>query len=83
MNTINHKIKKTALAQVIAVVAAIFIAYISFLGLVYLSHGQIVASAVAATPIARPSPSRIQPLPQKPASMLLASAEAAPKALTA
>ena len=51
MNTINHKIKKTALAQVIAVVAAIFIAYISFMGLVYLSHGQIVASAVAATAI--------------------------------
>ncbi|MBO4659068.1 MAG: hypothetical protein J5637_05550 [Prevotella sp.] len=49
MNTINHKIKKTALAQVFAVVAAIFIAYISFMGLVYLSHGQIVASAIAAT----------------------------------
>lgn len=49
MNTINHRIKKTALAQVIAVVAAIFIAYISFMGLVYLSRGQIVTSAVAAT----------------------------------
>lgn len=51
MNAINHKIKKTALGQVIAVVTAIFVAYISFMGLVYLSHGKLELSAVAALAI--------------------------------
>ncbi len=51
MNSINHKIKRTALGQIVAVVAAIFVAYITFMGLTYLTHGRLVLSAVAALAI--------------------------------
>ena len=51
MNSINHKVKKTALGQIVAVVAAIFVAYISFMGLVYLTHGRLELSALAALAI--------------------------------
>ena len=51
MNSINHKVKKTALGQIVAVVAAIFVAYISFMGLVYLTRGRLALSALVALAI--------------------------------
>ena len=48
MNTINHRIKPTALAQVVAVVTAILVAYITFMGLVYLTRGKLELSALSA-----------------------------------
>ena len=51
MNSINHKVKKTALGQIVAVVAAIFVAYISFMGLVYLTRGRLELSALVALAI--------------------------------
>lgn len=44
----NYRQKTTALGQVLAFVAVIFLCYTSFLGLVYMRGGNIISSAVAA-----------------------------------
>lgn len=45
----NHKQRLTALGHVVALLAAVMLGYVSFLGCVYLMKGQVVKSAVVAS----------------------------------
>ena len=50
--TFNHRQKVSALGHVVALVAILFLCYISFVGMVYMMGGSMVTSAMIASAMA-------------------------------